>query len=210
MSKKKTTNKNLILKHIILSGILSVISCQPYSFSQERDNKTQPSMQSKQQKREWKAASFKGLTIGKSTRADMLRVFGKPNWSGSPEGQSKNDPQFEEWNEYGRIGEFLGELTVVINKQTGIILEIIETPENLSEDEAVAYFGSDFIITRYDADECLDDGGAMPIFESPTGSTRVIEYRERGIAITLSNKKVVDISYVSKPIGSPTSRCKNK
>jgi hypothetical protein len=74
MNKKKITITNLILKHVILSGILSVISCQPYSFSQERNN-NQQNIQNKQQKREWKAASFKGIEIGKSIRVDMLRIL---------------------------------------------------------------------------------------------------------------------------------------
>ena len=45
---------------------------------------------------EWHAATYRGLTIGESTRYDMLRVLGKPQWSGPPGDQTEDEPDPEE------------------------------------------------------------------------------------------------------------------
>lgn len=51
---------------------------------------------------------------------------------------------------YDSGGVFPGELTVVINKDTGIVLAINLNPDSLSKADAVKYFGPDYILTRYD------------------------------------------------------------
>ena len=80
---------------------------------------------------------------------------------------------------YDSGGVFPGELTVVINKDTGIVLAINLNPDSLSKADAVKYFGPDYILTRYDFDECLGNEESAPMYESPTGSLLEVEYRHR-------------------------------
>ena len=71
------------------------------------------------------------------------------------------------------------------------------------------HFGSDYMLTKYDFDKCLGDEESAPVYESANGPLLEIEYRHRGIAISVTeNGKVNTISYVSKPIGTAASKCK--
>jgi len=127
----------------------------------------------------------------------------------SPEGENPNDPNREVWYVYNGAAEFLGTLTVVIQNRTGVVLRIDIAPEALSKAEAIKHFGPDYILTRYDFDQCLGDEESAPIYESPTGSLMEIEYRHRGIAIQVNDtEKVNTISFVSKPLGAVESKCK--
>jgi hypothetical protein len=157
----------------------------------------------------WRPAVYRGLVLGKSKRADMLRVFSKPKWSGPPLDELKNDPNPETWNEYDGGGEFAGKVTVVVNRHSGMISRIYLYPENLSKTEAVKHFGNDYVLTKYGFDSCLGDEESAPLYESPEGVIRFIEYRSRGIAIAPDYQdKIKEIDYVSGPIGAPASKCK--
>jgi len=161
------------------------------------------------QKSGWKAAKFRTLVMGGSKRSDMLRLLGKPIWSGRPMGEPENDPNPEIWNDYDRGGEFRGKLSVVFRKRTGVIVSIYLYPAMLSKNEAIKRFGNDYVETRYDYDNCLGDEESAPMYESPNGQVRFIEYRSRGIALLVDDlNKVRNISYLSGPVGAPASKCK--
>ena len=165
----------------------------------------------RQTNQKWRAATFQSLILGKSTRADMLRVFGKPVWSGDPQGQTKADPNPVTWNSYDTSGEFPGELTVEVEKRSGVIPSIYLYPKRLSKAQLIERFGGGYIITKYAFDECLGNGESAPIYECvcPASDLDFVEYREKGIAVSLSyDDNVNDIRYVSAPIGATGSKCK--
>lgn len=154
---------------------------------------------------EWKVATFRGLTMGRSTRTDMLRVLGKPD----------RIEQFKEERKTGMLymykteEEIPGQLIVTVNDPGDVIFSVELNPRRLTKEEALKKFGDAYQITRYDFDLCLGDGESAPIYESPTGNLTFIEYRSRGIAILANEQgKVDEIKYVSEPLGSKTSRCK--
>ena len=124
--------------------------------------------------------------------------------------EPENDPNPEIWNDYDGGGEFPGKLSVVFRKRTGVIVSIYLSPEQLSRDEAIRHFGNDYVETRYDFDRCLGNEESGPMYESPNGQIRFIEYRSRGIAIGLDDdlSRVRDIWYLSRPLGAATSKCK--
>ena len=64
-------------------------------------------------------------------------------------------------------------------------------PDRLTKDQAISHFGSDYIITRYAFDSCLDEEDSEPIYESTTGPLVTVEYRARGIAISVGYKDLV-------------------
>jgi len=159
-------------------------------------------------KRRWRPAIYRGLTIGKSRRNDMLRVFGQPKWSRSARAEAETESHREIWNNYERIGEFPGISTVVVDNRSRIITRIDFYPEKLSKAQAIAHFGPRYIITRYAFDSCGADEESEPIYESPDGPLVSLEYRARGIAISIGYQDLVTkISYVAGPIGSAKSRC---
>lgn len=158
----------------------------------------------------WRAANYRGLVIGKSTKIDMLNVLGEPKYSSTLDIQL-NDNKEEELNEYEVEGKLSGKLSIYIDTQSQVILAIDLYPKNLSESNAVKRFGGNYVITRYDFDTCLskDDGESAPMYESANGELKYIEYRKSGIAIALDEHgNVKHISYVKNPIGAAVSKCK--
>jgi hypothetical protein len=157
--------------------------------------------------RVWHPATYRGLTIGKSRRADMLRVFGKPKWTRSPKRGDEDESDQEVWSSFERVGEFPGQTNVLSDKR-GVIERIDFYPAKLTKDQAIGHFGSDYIITRYAFDSCLGDEDSDHIYESQNGPLVSVEYRDRGIAISIGYKDLVTkISYVGGPIGSTKSEC---
>src|SRR5262245_30127513 len=71
----------------------------------------------------WRAATFRGLTIGKSTRADMVRVLGKPLSSTPSADQYPAQPFI--WNDYGQVqGDLPGRLAVEVDSRNSRIVSI--------------------------------------------------------------------------------------
>ena len=163
-----------------------------------------------QDNREWRAATYSGLTIGKSNRLDMLRVLGEPKFVEGPPGQTAADENPEAWYVYDRTAEISGELIVIVDELTNIVLGIDLHPKNLTKEDVARHFGPDFILTRYAHDSCMGNEESAPVYESPSGPILELEYRHRGIAVSLTEAgKVNTISYVSKPFGPTESKCKS-
>ena len=145
--------------------------------------------------RAWKPATYRGLTVGRSSRADMYRVFGK----------AKRLDDFKEdheaWYIYEGVGELPGEFTVMVNTVSNKIIGMYLTPNDLSKEKAIKYFGNDYTVTKYDF--CpSDDEESAPVYESRSGAASYIEYRSRGIALLIGyGDKVDEVYYVYKRIG---------
>lgn len=155
-------------------------------------------------KRVWRAATYRGLTMGRSNVAEMRRIFGAPKKS---EVFSEGTSNSEVWYHYDGPQDFPGTLRVVVDRS--IVQAIDVLPENLKAEEAIKHFGPGYIITRYDFDSCLGDEESAPLFESPSGTLIFIEYRQRGIAIAVDAQgKVNEVRYISEPIGAESSKCK--
>lgn len=176
------------------------------------ESKCKDSVKNSQDKKEWQPATYKGLIMGTSTRDDMLRILGEPkDFSEYKELEKNSEPNAEIEYFYDNAGEFSGDLIIGVNNSSKKIMWIRLRPQKLSKEEAISHFGNDYIITRYDFDDCIDNMEGSPIFESPDGQVVLIEYRKRGIffGLKLKNEDQVDeVSYISKPPGSPSSRCK--
>lgn len=155
-------------------------------------------------KRVWRAAIYRGLTMGRSNVAEMQRILGAPKKS---EVFSEGTSNPEVWYHYDGPRDFPGTLTVVVYRN--IVQRVDIVPNHLKKEEAIKHFGPGYIVTRYDFDSCLGDEESAPLFESPSGAVVFVEYRQRGIAIAINGQgNVNDISYVSEPIGAESSKCK--
>lgn len=154
--------------------------------------------------RVWRAATYRGLTMGRSNVDEMRRIFGAPTRS---EVFSESKTSSEVWYYYEGPHDFSGTLRVIVNSNIVQAVDIL--PKDLKADDAIKHFGPDYIVTRYDFDSCLGDEESAPLFESPNGAVIYIEYRERGIAIAVTGRgNVNEVRYVSEPIGAESSKCK--
>jgi hypothetical protein len=155
---------------------------------------------------QWRPATFRGITVGKSKVASMLRSWGPPKWSRTS--RRDEDESQVTWTNYEKAGEFPGPTTVVSDTRSGTITRINFYPDRLTRVQAIAHFGKGYVVTRYAFDSCGGDEDSEPIYESPNGPLTNVEYRSRGIVISIGhNDMVTKISYVSGPVGTAKSRC---
>jgi hypothetical protein len=151
----------------------------------------------------WSAATYHGLTVGTSNRADVLQLLGKPNFSGRE--QDTGVPMMT----YEVSDPTPGTLVVYIKK--GILDGITLNPrKTLTKDDVIRLFGSNYILVHYATDDCLDDGGAAPIYQNPSGSIKHMEYRDRGLTASFAYndaQKVDAIIFTYKPFGPSRSIC---
>src|SRR5436853_2868318 len=61
--------------------------------------------------RQWHLATYRGIAVGKSKLADMLRRWGKAKWSRTSKREGEEERQVT-WTNYERVGEFPGPTTV--------------------------------------------------------------------------------------------------
>jgi hypothetical protein len=169
------------------------------------------SAQTPDKNRGWRPGTYRGLTVGKSTRRDMFRVLGKPKETGPLADQEPPYPIV--WNGYGTLtGELSGHLSVTFDRRTDRIVGISIAPENMSKEQAIKIFGDDYTMMGYEF--CPDESlGATvgTVYENPKDTeSKFLEYRPRGIYIHINYLgNVNSIEFVDGPIGLASfSDCK--
>ncbi len=180
------------MHQILLSLILLIQTATVFNSSQHTASD-----------RVWRNGTYRGLVVGKSTRADMLRVLGKPLAS-SP--SADQDPPYPIiWNDYGRVnGEVSGTLAVEVDKRNNRIISISVAPDRMTRTEAIAIYGDRYLPMGYEFCEGVAfDATVGPVYENPNGArVDYLEYRAKGIAVHLNYEGIVNaIYYVSEPIG---------
>jgi hypothetical protein len=97
---------------------------------------------------------------------------------------------------------------VNVDKGRKVILRLLLHPKHLSKDEAFKYFGNNPKTTRYEFCEGFQNAQSAPLYETPTGQFLYLEYREKGISLSIDDDgNVAYIAYVSEPIGGTESKC---
>lgn len=164
--------------------------------------------QDKQGERQWKAGTYRGITVGKSTATVLFQKWGKPKYIGHWESDNPKNPKFRLYHYEtkdalpGRLDskeESPRRIMVEVEIKTGKVISIDIWTTELSLSEAIELFGKDYIETRYKRCNC-DPDYETPLFESPDGDRLYIEYRSRGIAMRVDNGLVKSIMFLDKPI----------
>lgn len=174
-------------------AIIAVLAGTPATTGALAAQSGAPAPARKQQP--WRAGVVKGLTVGVSTREDMLRLLGPPTSQWVYDGMVEGDPRSVTHFIYKDAAELPGDLSVDVVTGTGRITAVAIEPDVLTLERAIEHFGSDYVRTEYEwcpggsDDVWILDG---PIYESPDGSLEYIEYRERGIAILVGYSGLVD------------------
>lgn len=191
----------LIFVVLLVSSLLLMPLGKARSASPQCPDTATPFIEQRQLNSEWQAAVVKGLTIGRSTREEMVRAFGAPKWS-----ESFNEENVD-WIHYDGGGEVPGELVFIVDQKTGVIRTLTLSPTKLTRTDAIKHFGDNYKVSRYQFCKGFEEEDSAPIYESPTGGLVYLEYRTKGIALAIRyNDEVEYIAYVSDPIGSKCKR----
>src|SRR5829696_4479911 len=146
----------------------------------------------------WNPATYNKITVGTSNQFDVVRAFGKPvreDFAGPQDGN-------EVWYIYDKGGQFPGQFTVIVEKESGIVTAMILNPMDLTRKDVIEKLGNDYVTTRYDFCPGFDEAEAAPVFQAPNGSATYVEYRSRGIAVLVDEGgEVYDIRYLKRPVG---------
>jgi hypothetical protein len=148
-------------------------------------------------------ASYHGLRFGKFRLPELEAKFGKPRYLAKGEDGGL-------YAGYSDIGPVPGKVEFWINPRTHVVESMSVSPENMSKARAIKVFGPGFILTQWEFAECRSEGGMAPIFRTPGGQLVRIEYRQRGIAISLDGDRINEILYLSAPFGLERNPCKEK
>jgi hypothetical protein len=205
---------------LVLSLSLLLISCASY-VPQSGQSKTQLSakdqpsnIQPGLDNRQWRSATYRDLEVGKSTRQDMLRVLGEPKASVDPQARITTNPNTITAYHYGGPKGYAGDLIVGVEKATRLIAWIETSPQNLSRDDVIKQFGSNYVLTSYKPDDCFIDGQPRVLYETsaevmnPTYPQ--MEYRQIGTVVQFRpSQEVYRIIYISDkwPYGNTSSSC---
>lgn len=156
--------------------------------------------------KKWRAAIYQGLQIGKSSRKDLLHKLGQPK-SISPEADSDpNDSDRPIAYEYSVKSRIKGDLTVIIGEKSLKILRITLYPKHLSKQQGVKIFGNDYLISRYDFCEGVEDTTA-PVYLSQEGKMLCLEYPKQGVSLSVDDDdNITEINYLSKSPGLLSKR----
>lgn len=146
---------------------------------------------------------YHGLTVGKSTRKDVLRVLGHPESQGIA--ADTDDVPFLAY----RVGDPVkGRLEVYFSRL--VVSSMALDPDTpLSKADVIRIFGNSYLQVRYSTDPCGKDTneGTSEMYEDPTGDVKHLEYRDRGIAVYFHLTEGTEILYVHEPFGPAHSRC---
>jgi hypothetical protein len=151
-------------------------------------------------KHEWSAAVFEGLTIGKAKRDEFVALLGEPSSAGEIsadmrvgaeaawlDGYKKDDAYMEAWSD----------------RRTKVVNTLVIYPKKLSVKELVQRYGNDFVFTRYESFDCPGDAGSSLIRESADGESEYMEFRGKGLAVTLDSQlNVTEIAFLDGPRGA--------
>ena len=150
----------------------------------------------------WAPATYHGLTIGKSTRNDVIRVFGKPKQEGRA---AESDPPMLSYG-YDVADPVKGNIGIYF--QGEIVDSMAVYPDTpITKEDVVRIFGQHYLLVRYSGRNCLGSGGAGPMYEDPNGDIKHMEYRDKGIAVNFLYTEVEAILYVQRPFGPTRSPC---
>jgi hypothetical protein len=154
------------------------------------------------QSRRWQVPTYRGFKLGKSTKADVERAFGKPVWSGhpiyeEPEGEVKDELLYE----YENVGGFDGRTSVYLDARRGVVKAISLYPnyqKPLSFNDAIAQYGNEYTERGSKLGPCPtakelrgykpQHGREYPIF---------LVYPQRGMYVSIDrDNKVQEIGYL--------------
>jgi hypothetical protein len=119
----------------------------------------------------WTSASFRGLTIGRGRREDVVRVLGTPD-------AASRDRGGEELT-YKARGDHKGDLLVRLDR-SGVVSEMQESfPVSIPRTQIYKELGQNALTAHFSKAKCAD--GAL--YRDPRGPIELTLYPARGIVL---------------------------
>ena len=149
----------------------------------------------------WQVPTYKGLTLGKSTRADVARLFGKPQWSGHPEDEYDNPVASLLSYEYENVGGFRGRIAIIMKRRSGVVVEVLLHPADeqaLTVKQVIDEYGNGYVERGPDLGICPTEKESR-YNKSPKEKQYpyFLVYPRRGMFITInSDQRVQEIAYI--------------
>jgi hypothetical protein len=192
---------SFIAATMLIGFICSGMTIKPISMSvQDSKNTTGSTPQLPQRK--WHLPTYLGLVIGKSTKEDVKRRFGKPIWEGPPEEKLiETDSEGELLYEYVNVGDIKGQTTIVLGARTGIVKAIEIYPQQvITLQEVFKRYGNNYIERPSNLGPCPTNEvvrNFKPLKEREYPFFLV--YPEEGMYISIQrDSTVLEIGYVMR------------
>jgi len=98
--------------------------------------------------------------------------------------------------------------TLTVRIKGGKLRGMDVTPTSpVEKGRIIEIFGSGYRIVHYDSEDCLNQGGSAPVYQSPNGPIEHMEYPALGIAVNIHDGKADTIAYTSHPAGPAHPIC---
>jgi hypothetical protein len=204
---------NYLLRLLFLTSTL-LLSCsstrvEMSQTNSESSNNTEAVKQKRVEKKVpesivkpvWVSPNYRGLLLGKSTYADMKRLFGEPRWEGgNEETYFENDSEFEMLLQYSNQGIGKEAADIVIGRKSKIVKSISILPfPKLTRQEAINQYGSDYVEISAGESFCIDKSVRRGDSESPLSYPVLLVYPEKGMIISIrDDNSVMQIGYLYK------------
>jgi hypothetical protein len=176
---------------------LSLTALPTDTISAVKDKKSRRTTQA------WHIPTYKGIKLNKSTRKDVLRLFGKPTWSGHPEDEYDNPVMSMLRDEFENVGGFKGRTAVNMKKRNKIVdsIELYPPYDNQPTfDELAAQLGKDYVEWDGDLGPC-PSRKEIREFQSRKKiySTSLVfrSYPQKGFYVAVEHERVREIVYLT-------------
>lgn len=167
------------LDEIIVGRIDYLVKCELNSNNSAKNSSLPVTEQAKTNAaRKWMPSSFSGIEIGKSTRDDLIKKFGKPVWEGDEEleGEEEEVQKALERHsgkrmllEFKDAGGIIGKTSVMIGEKDKIVQAIDVYPATpFTKEEIISKYGGEFV-EKY-ANDSICSAIEKPVHKDSIGS----------------------------------------
>jgi hypothetical protein len=145
--------------------------------------------------RGWAIATYKGITLGKSKKADLLDLFGKPRDVAHPEDEYDNPVITLIAFGYENLADIPGRTVFTMKKRTGIVtsIELYPSENNkISFQRVIEIYGRNFIRRDESLGPCLTAKEIKQYGQlSSTDYPAFLIYPHRGMVIHMNGENEV-------------------
>jgi hypothetical protein len=185
----KLTGARSLTKHLLLFGLLLSLCC----------------LSTNAQLAKWHVPTYKGLTLGKSRKADVVWRFGRPDRISRPEDEYDNPVKSFIVYIYENVGGFDGRTEISMKTRNGVITDISLVPNYerpLPLADVLKKYRSDYIERSVGLGPCptpkeIRNYKPDPIDERPA----FLVYPRKGVIVMVGENK--SINYIDYALSCP-------
>jgi hypothetical protein len=163
--------------------------------------------QANQAKTEWIPATINGIVLGKSKYEDIVKLWGDPNYKAEfaadpyepKSGEILPETQLELGYRNIKIDGFLHNVGVLVGNETRLVKTISLNIDEMTKDEAVQKYGSDYYLIFSSDSTCIDKSQKRKKKVSEQDYPIKLVYPQKGMSILVKNDNtVMMVNYTDK------------